>query len=386
MLLYFHGGGYCFCSMHSHRKLVGHLAKAAGCRALNVDYRLAPEHPHPAALTDALAAYRWLLEQGIEARPTSSSPATRPAAGIALALLVKARDEGVPLPAAGVLMSPWVDLAMTADSLTTRADVDVRQDPAGTRGARTCSSPARIRATPMPHRSTRISPACRRCTSRPATGTSSSTTRIASPTRPGAAGVDVRLDVFPEMLHAHQIWAGNMPEADDAVARIGEYVRQRLARDAERAHRERAGDVPGRRCALSRDRPRCRSSSSRAPPTSEASPRSSSVSTPTSPSPRIPRLPRCRRRHPATPTRACSTRTSRSSFVAAQTSLKIATCVALVAQHDPIALAKTLATLDHLSDGRLTLGVGYGWNRDELANHGHGLRSIAGRSCGSTSS
>ncbi len=133
MLLYFHGGGYCFCSMRSHRKLVGHLAKAAGCRALNVDYRLAPEHPHPAALTDALAAYRWLLETRHRSRATSSSPATRPAAGIALALLVKARDEGVPLPAAGVLLSPWVDLAMTADSVTTRADVDVRQDPAGTK-------------------------------------------------------------------------------------------------------------------------------------------------------------------------------------------------------------------------------------------------------------
>jgi epsilon-lactone hydrolase len=67
VFVYFHGGGYCFCSMRSHRRLVGHLAKAAGCCALNVDYRLAPEHPHPAAVTDALAVYRWLLENGVEA-------------------------------------------------------------------------------------------------------------------------------------------------------------------------------------------------------------------------------------------------------------------------------------------------------------------------------
>src|ERR1019366_4676325 len=66
VLVYFHGGGYCYCSMRSHSRLVGHLAKAAGCRALNVDYRLPPEPPYPAAVTDALAASRWLLEEGIE--------------------------------------------------------------------------------------------------------------------------------------------------------------------------------------------------------------------------------------------------------------------------------------------------------------------------------
>jgi epsilon-lactone hydrolase len=67
VLLFVHGGGYCYCSMRSHSKLVGHLAKASGCRGLNVDYRLAPEHPHPAALDDTVTAYQWLLDQGIEA-------------------------------------------------------------------------------------------------------------------------------------------------------------------------------------------------------------------------------------------------------------------------------------------------------------------------------
>ena len=125
-------GAICFCSAGSHRKLVGHLAKAAGRRALNVDYRLAPEHPYPAALSDALAAYRWLLDGGTD--PGDVVVAGDSAGGgLAAALLVKARDEGLPLPAAGVLLSPWVDLAMTGDSVTTRAEVDVRQEPAGTK-------------------------------------------------------------------------------------------------------------------------------------------------------------------------------------------------------------------------------------------------------------
>ena len=119
---------------------------------------------------------------------------------------------------------------MTADSITTRADVDVRQDPAGTtwcaRQFLAGQDPRDPYASPLyadlarpaapVHPGRRLGHPRRRL-------------RTASPIAARRAGVDVRLDVFPEMLHAHQIWAGNMPEADDAVARIGEYVRQRLA-------------------------------------------------------------------------------------------------------------------------------------------------------------
>ena len=228
VLLYFHGGGFCFCSMHSHRKLVGHLAKAAGCRALNVDYRLAPEHPHPAALTDALTAYRWLLEHGTEARGVIVAGDSA-GGGIALALLVNARDMGLQLPAAGVLCSPWVDLAMTGDSVTTRADVDVRQDPVSTKWC------AKLFLAGQSPRDPYASPLYADLTGLPPLYVQAGdwdilvddATRLADRAR--CAGVDVRLDVFPEMLHAHQIWAGNMPEADAAVARIGDYARQHLA-------------------------------------------------------------------------------------------------------------------------------------------------------------
>lgn len=231
VLLYFHGGGYCFCSIRSHRRLVGHLAKAAGCRALSVDYRLAPEHPHPAALTDALASYEWLLEQGV--RPDEVFVAGDSAGGgLAVALLLKARDDEMALPAAAVLMSPWVDLAMTAESLTRRVDVDVRQDPVSTAWcARQFLAGHNARdpfASPLYGDLTGLPPLYIQAGDWDVLVDDSR--RLADRAR--TAGVEVRLDEFPEMLHAHQMWAGNMPEADDAVARIGEYVRALRAHPA----------------------------------------------------------------------------------------------------------------------------------------------------------
>ncbi len=228
VLVYFHGGGFCYCSMHSHGRLVGHITKAAGCRALNVDYRLAPESPYPAAVTDALAAYGWLLEQGVDAGHIVVGGDSA-GGGIALALLLKARDEGLPLPVAGVLMSPWVDLSMTADSVTTRADVDVRQDAASTRW---CASqflaghdPFDPYASPLYSDLTGLPPLYIQAGDWDILVDDS--TRLADKAR--RSRVDVCLDVFPEMLHAHQIWAGNMPEADDAIARIGLYLRHHMA-------------------------------------------------------------------------------------------------------------------------------------------------------------
>ena len=227
VLVYFHGGGYCYCSMRSHAKLVGHLASAAGCRGLAVDYRLAPEDPHPAAVIDALTAYRWLLDLGIE--PGHVAVAGDSAGGgITMALLLKARDEGLPLPATGVLMSAWVDLAMTADSLTTRAEVDVLQDPAGTAQCAVMyldgHDPRDPYASPLYADLAGLPPLYMQAGDWDTLVDDSH--RLADAAR--AAGVEVGLDVFPEMQHAHQIWAGNMPEADDAVARIGEHLRGRL--------------------------------------------------------------------------------------------------------------------------------------------------------------
>ncbi len=108
-ILFLHGGGYTAGSFRSHRKFVGWLAGAAAARCLMIDYRLAPEHPFPAALEDAVAAYRWLLSEGID--PGKLALAGDSAGGgLALSTLFRLREAGGPLPAVAYLMSPWTDL------------------------------------------------------------------------------------------------------------------------------------------------------------------------------------------------------------------------------------------------------------------------------------
>lgn len=123
VLLYFHGGGYVFGSLRSHGELVGALARASGARTFAVDYRLGPEHPAPAAAHDAIAAYNYLLQQGIP--PSRIAVAGDSAGGtIVLNSLIALRDAGVPLPAAGIAISPWVDLACSGRSFETNAPFD----------------------------------------------------------------------------------------------------------------------------------------------------------------------------------------------------------------------------------------------------------------------
>ena len=122
-ILYLHGGGYVLGSCASHRAWVSHIAHAAHARVLLLDYRLAPEHPFPAAVDDAVAAYRWLLAEGVD--PHNLVIAGDSAGGgLALAVLLTVRNAGDPLPAAAALISPWTDLAMTGKSMKTRAWAD----------------------------------------------------------------------------------------------------------------------------------------------------------------------------------------------------------------------------------------------------------------------
>ncbi|MBD1549640.1 alpha/beta hydrolase [Roseibium aggregatum] len=115
LLIFYHGGGFLFGSPRSHRVIASNLARASGAAVLRVDYRLAPEHPAPAAHDDCHAAYRWALDQGYA--PSSIALCGDSAGGnMALATAVRARDEGLPLPACVVLMSPALDLADDGDS------------------------------------------------------------------------------------------------------------------------------------------------------------------------------------------------------------------------------------------------------------------------------
>ena len=109
-LVYWHGGGYCICSIDTHAELISRLAHASGCRTLAVNYRLAPEHPHPAAIDDALSVMRFLREQGHDPSRTAvagDSAGGNPSLVVSLAL----RDQGEPVPGACMCISPWLDLA-----------------------------------------------------------------------------------------------------------------------------------------------------------------------------------------------------------------------------------------------------------------------------------
>ena len=120
-LVYLHGGGYCVGSVATHRGLTARLSRTAALRVLSVDYRLAPEHPHPAAVEDAVAAVRHAYASGLE--PARVAVAGDSAGGgLTVATLLALRDRGLPLPAAGVCISPWTDLTASGDSVRTRAE------------------------------------------------------------------------------------------------------------------------------------------------------------------------------------------------------------------------------------------------------------------------
>lgn len=124
VLLYLHGGGYASCSVHSHRGLIGKLAVETGMRALGINYRLAPEHPYPAALDDALLAYRWLLESEKYAPEDIVVMGDSAGGGLALCLLLQLRELGMQQPMGAVLLSPWTDLAGKGETMFTHADRD----------------------------------------------------------------------------------------------------------------------------------------------------------------------------------------------------------------------------------------------------------------------
>jgi acetyl esterase/lipase len=121
-------GAYALGSIETHREFVSRLARASGMRALLIDYRLAPEHPFPAALEDAVAAYHWLIAQGFEASRVLIAGDSA-GGGLALAALLALKDAGEGLPAGAVCISPWTDLSSTAESIRTKARVDVVLNP-----------------------------------------------------------------------------------------------------------------------------------------------------------------------------------------------------------------------------------------------------------------
>jgi monoterpene epsilon-lactone hydrolase len=228
VILYLHGGAYALGSINTHRELVSRLARAVNVRGLALDYRLAPEHPFPAALEDATAGYRWLLAQGYDPSQIIFGGDSA-GGGLALATLVALRDAGKPLPAGAVCISPWTDLAHTGASIQSKAAVDPMLTPESSmRYARTYAGEHEL-TSPL------ISPLYADLKGLPPlliqVGSDEilldDATRCAVHAR--EAGVDVTLEVWSGMFHVFQM-ASFLPETKKAVEHIAEFVLQNLNR------------------------------------------------------------------------------------------------------------------------------------------------------------
>ena len=225
VVLHFHGGAYHLGSPARLRGLLALLSAAAQARVLSAGYRLAPEHPFPAAVEDALTAYRWLIAGGTHARQVVISGDSS-GGGLALAALVALRDAGDPLPGAAVVISPWTDLDLGGESLRSRAAVDVMLTPDGAREAADwylAGQDARHPyASPLYADLRGLPPVLIQAGD--AEILRDDSLRFAAAAQ--AAGVDVTLEIWAEMPHVWHAFAGLLPEADEAVERIGRWLRE----------------------------------------------------------------------------------------------------------------------------------------------------------------
>lgn len=228
VLLYLHGGGYLLGSVSSHRAMLERLAKAVGSRVLALNYRLAPEAPFPAPVEDACTGYRWLLKQGIAAKRIAIAGDSA-GGGLALATLLALRDAGDPMPGCAVPISPWTDMEGTGASMETRAAVDpmVQKGPllemagAYLQGADT-QNPL---ASPLYGDFKGLPPLLIQVGN--AETLLDDTTRIE--TKLKAAGVDVTVEIWDEMIHVWHLFAPMLDKGQEAIERIGKFVRERTA-------------------------------------------------------------------------------------------------------------------------------------------------------------
>ena len=228
VILYVHGGGYVMGSAGSHRDMTGRLSQASGARVLSLNYRLAPEHPFPAPVDDSVAAYRWLLGQGIQASNIAIAGDSA-GGGLALAALIAIRDAGEPVPAAGIGISPWVDMEGTGESMTTRAAVDPVVQKEGLLGMAKLylgdADPKNPLAAPLHANLAGLPPLLIQV------GDSETllddATRITERAR--KADVDVTLKIWDEMPHVWHLFAPILPEGRQAIEEIGAFFKERTA-------------------------------------------------------------------------------------------------------------------------------------------------------------
>jgi phosphinothricin tripeptide acetyl hydrolase len=226
VVLYLHGGGYVIGSPRSHRHLAAAIAGAAGASALLLDYRLAPEHPFPAAVEDATAAYRWLLDRAI-APERIVIAGDSAGGGLTVATLLALREARVPLPAGGVCISPWVDLPCAGASYETMAAADPIVRRAGVeemaRAYLGATSPRTPLASPLFADLRGLPPLLIHVGSDEVLLDDA----VLLAARAKAAGVHATLEIYDRMIHVWHWFLPMLDEAQTAVEAIGRFVRSR---------------------------------------------------------------------------------------------------------------------------------------------------------------
>ncbi|KFL26668.1 hypothetical protein JP74_11245 [Devosia sp. 17-2-E-8] len=223
VFLFLHGGGYNAGSPKTHRKLAAQLAQATGTRVLMPDYRLAPEHPFPAAVKDALLAFGWLLSEGF--KPSDIIVGGDSAGGgLALSMLLALREAGAEMPRAAVLLAPWTDLTVSSLSYERLRENDPIIVPERLRRAGTWYAGRRDPRDPM------ASPMFADLAGLPPMLIHAGGNEVmlddsaVFAERAQAAGCDVTFKIWPELWHVFHHAAPDVPEASEAIAEIGAYV------------------------------------------------------------------------------------------------------------------------------------------------------------------
>ena len=228
VLMFFHGGGYCSGSIRSHRRMATEAARAAGVRTLAVAYRLAPEHPFPAARDDALMAWHWLRRQGIDAAHIAVGGDSA-GASLSVALINQLRADSEELPACAWLVSPWTDLTMSGSTMTTKDAVDPLMHKGYLQELANAYVPAGMESNDP-----RISVLYAELHGLPPAliqvGSEETLLDDASrfATAAGAADVLVTLEIWPHMIHAWHLWNAHLDAGRRALASAAAFIRRHL--------------------------------------------------------------------------------------------------------------------------------------------------------------
>ena len=223
-ILYLHGGGYVMGSINTHRSLAGEISRASRAAVLLTDYRLAPEHKFPAAVEDGVAAFKYLLDQGFDPAKTAIGGDSA-GGGLAAATLVALRDQKLPMPGAGILISPWADMTCSNPSYKTRAAADPMIASDGLDGMTSSylgsASPVHPHASPGLADLTGLPPLLIHVGD--AEVLLDDSIRLDQKAR--ACGVDSTLEVWPKMIHVWHAFHLMLDEGKQGIERIGEYLR-----------------------------------------------------------------------------------------------------------------------------------------------------------------